>query len=128
MPPCPLPFPLPLLLLAHLPLLSADHLPPRRADVDVDAAVKTVMNGLLTNGGQICTAHSRLIVQEGMKDKLLPALKTALEKVELATSPLEDTEALPGWDNMWYVPILKWACHDAKSTVLTAQNSGSQAA
>ena len=70
-------------------------------DVDTDAAVKTVMNGLLTNGGQICTAHSRLIVHKNMAPKLLPALKTALEKVEFATSPLEDVDALPGWDNMW---------------------------
>ena len=41
-------------------------------DVDTDAAVKTVMNGLLTNGGQICTAHSRLIVHKNMAPKLLP--------------------------------------------------------
>jgi acyl-CoA reductase-like NAD-dependent aldehyde dehydrogenase len=70
-------------------------------DVDTAAAVKTVMNGLLTNGGQICTAHSRLIVHKNMAPKLLPALKAALEKVEFATSPLEDVDALPGWDNMW---------------------------
>ena len=70
-------------------------------DVDTDAAVKTVMNGLLTNGGQICTAHSRLLVHKNMAPKLLPALKDALEQVEFATSPLEDVEALPGWDNMW---------------------------
>ena len=70
-------------------------------DVDVNAAVKTVINGLLTNGGQICTAHSRLIVHKKIAPKLLPALKSALEKVEFATSPLEDMAALPGWDNMW---------------------------
>ena len=61
-------------------------------DVDTDAAVKTVMNGLLTNGGQICTAHSRLIVHKNMAPKLMPALKTALEQVEFATSPLEDED------------------------------------
>ena len=74
-------------------------------DVDTDAAVKTVMNGLLTNGGQICTAHSRLIVHEKMAPKLLPALKDALEQVEFATSPLEDVEALPmGQHVEWQAP------------------------
>ena len=29
------------------------------------------MNGLLTNGGQICTAHSRLIVHKHMAPRLL---------------------------------------------------------
>ena len=68
--------------------------------MDTDAAVKTVMNGLLTNGGQ-SAPRTRLLVHKNMAPTLLPALKDALEQVEFATSPLEDVEALPGWDNMW---------------------------
>merc|ERR1719161_1567267 len=33
-------------------------------DVNLDNAVETCMKGFLTNGGQICTAHTRLIVHE----------------------------------------------------------------
>jgi betaine-aldehyde dehydrogenase len=70
-------------------------------DISLDKAVKTVMNGILTNGGQICTAHSRLIVQDSLKAPLLAALKTALETVPYATNPLADVEAEEGWGGMW---------------------------
>ena len=33
-------------------------------DVSVDDAVVTAMRGMLTNGGQICTAHTRLVVHD----------------------------------------------------------------
>ena len=38
-------------------------------------------NRFLTNGGQICTAHTRLVVQDGLKDSLLGKLKEELEKL-----------------------------------------------
>ena len=44
-------------------------------DVDVDDAVRATMTGFLTNAGQICTAHTRLIVHEDLKDALLAGLK-----------------------------------------------------
>ena len=33
-------------------------------DTDIERAVEATIKGCLTNGGQICTAHTRLIVQE----------------------------------------------------------------
>lgn len=39
------------------------------------------MRGFLTNGGQICTAHSRLIVHEDIKDALLTRLKKEIEEL-----------------------------------------------
>ena len=50
-------------------------------DVDVDDAVRTTMKGFLTNAGQICTAHTRLIVHESIKDALLQKLKVELEQL-----------------------------------------------
>ena len=51
-------------------------------DVSLEHAVQTCLNGILTNGGQICTAHSRLLVHEDLREPLLAKLKTALEKVD----------------------------------------------
>ncbi len=47
-------------------------------DADLDKAVETTMKGFLTNGGQICTAHTRLVVQADIQDALLKKLKFEL--------------------------------------------------
>jgi acyl-CoA reductase-like NAD-dependent aldehyde dehydrogenase len=44
------------------------------ADADIEAAVTGIMRGIFTNAGQICAASSRLIVQEGLADRLLERL------------------------------------------------------
>ena len=49
-------------------------------DTEIERAVEATIKGCLTNGGQICTAHTRLIVQEGIKDDLLKKLKNASGK------------------------------------------------
>ena len=46
-----------------------------------------VCNRFLTNGGQICTAHTRLVVQDGLKDSLLGKLKEELEKLPYCGTP-----------------------------------------
>ena len=64
-------------------------------DTDLDKAVETTMK-VLTNGGQICTAHTRLIVQDSFKTKLLNKLKEELEKLPVMTQLLKDQETEPG--------------------------------
>ena len=59
-------------------------------DTDLDKAVETTMKGFLTNGGQICTAHTRLIVQDNLKQPLLNKLKEELEKLPFCTNPITE--------------------------------------
>ena len=61
-------------------------------DTDIERAVEATIKGCLTNGGQICTAHTRLIVQEGIKDDLLKKLKNVLEKIPYCRDPITERE------------------------------------
>jgi len=61
-------------------------------DVDVDNAVDTIMRGFLTNGGQICTAHTRLIVHENIQSKILEKLKKKLDQLEFTSDPVAELE------------------------------------
>ena len=61
-------------------------------DTDIERAVEATVKGCLTNGGQICTAHTRLIVQEGIKDDLLKRLKNVLEKIPYCRDPITERE------------------------------------
>nr|MCS5701220.1 aldehyde dehydrogenase family protein [Acidobacteriota bacterium] len=61
-------------------------------DTDLDQAVETTMKGFLTNGGQICTAHTRLVVQEGLKAPLLDKLKEELEKLPFCNDPITEKD------------------------------------
>ncbi|MEM9438852.1 MAG: aldehyde dehydrogenase family protein [Pseudomonadota bacterium] len=61
-------------------------------DTDLDRAVETTMKGFLTNGGQICTAHTRLVVQEGLKTELLSRLKEEVEKLPYCADPISEKD------------------------------------
>eukprot|EP00040_Diaphanoeca_grandis_P036691 m.234943 g.234943 ORF g.234943 m.234943 type:complete len:523 (-) comp33664_c1_seq1:75-1643(-) len=67
-------------------------------DVDIDKAVETTMRGFLTNGGQICTAHTRLIVHESIQDQVLEKLKAKLENLTFAKDPVDE---LKRGDHAW---------------------------
>ena len=49
-------------------------------------------NRFLTNGGQICTAHTRLVVQDGLKEPLLSKLKEELEKLPYCDDPITEKD------------------------------------
>ena len=61
-------------------------------DTDLDRAVETTMKGFLTNGGQICTAHTRLVVQKGLEAPLLDRLKEELEKLPYCNDPISEKD------------------------------------
>ena len=61
-------------------------------DTDLNKAVETTMKGFLTNGGQICTAHTRLVVQESFKTQLLNKLKEELEKLPFCNDPITEKD------------------------------------
>ena len=52
-------------------------------DADMDRAVEWILGGIFYNCGQMCSATSRLLVQEGIAPALLARLKSATEALKL---------------------------------------------
>ncbi|MBF8755982.1 aldehyde dehydrogenase family protein [Pseudomonas guariconensis] len=62
-------------------------------DCDVDQAVEWIVAGITWNAGQMCSATSRLLVQDGIADALLPRLQAALEQMQVG-NPLAEEVAM----------------------------------
>lgn len=60
-------------------------------DADLDQAVKWSHIGIMSNMGQICTATSRVLVQEGVYDKFVEAFKTHLASTSKVGDPFQDS-------------------------------------
>ncbi|KAI9166606.1 putative aldehyde dehydrogenase-like protein [Paramyrothecium foliicola] len=58
-------------------------------DADVEQAVRWAHAGIMDNQGQICTATSRLLVQEGIYDSFLENFKAYTEKTSILGDPFE---------------------------------------
>jgi betaine-aldehyde dehydrogenase len=52
-------------------------------DCDLDQAVEWIVAGICWNAGQMCSATSRLLVQDNIADALLQRLKIAFEKLRV---------------------------------------------
>jgi betaine-aldehyde dehydrogenase len=52
-------------------------------DADLEKAVEWIMFGIFWNQGQVCSATSRLIVQEGIADRLLQRLVVESERISI---------------------------------------------
>jgi len=57
-------------------------------DADLDSVVEGVVDAIWFNQGQVCCAGSRLLVQEGVADRLITKLRARMEKLRLG-SPLD---------------------------------------
>jgi aldehyde dehydrogenase (NAD+) len=57
-------------------------------DADLDSVVEGVVDAIWFNQGQVCCAGSRLLVQEGVAERLLEKLKARMEKLRVG-SPLD---------------------------------------
>ncbi|MBL8510082.1 MAG: aldehyde dehydrogenase family protein [Betaproteobacteria bacterium] len=57
-------------------------------DADLDSAVEGVVDAIWFNQGQVCCAGSRLLVQEGVADKLYQKLRARMEKLRVG-DPLD---------------------------------------
>lgn len=57
-------------------------------DADLDAAVEGVVDAIWFNQGEVCCAGSRLLVQEGIAEKLYNKLRTRMEKLRVG-DPLD---------------------------------------
>lgn len=59
-------------------------------DADLDQAVKWSHAGIMSNQGQICTATSRILVQEGIYDKFVAAFKDQVTSTSKVGDPFAD--------------------------------------
>ncbi|KNX80129.1 aldehyde dehydrogenase [Pseudomonas sp. 250J] len=64
-------------------------------DCDVDQAVEWIVAGITWNAGQMCSATSRLLVQDGIADALLPRLQAALEALRVGNPLAEEVDMGP---------------------------------
>lgn len=60
-------------------------------DVDVEKAVPNLVAGILANAGQVCSAGSRIYVQEGVYDKIVDAFKKYVETKVKVGDPFDDS-------------------------------------
>jgi betaine-aldehyde dehydrogenase len=65
------------------------------ADADFDIAVDQALNGVFFHAGQICSAGTRLIVEESIHDEFVNALVERLKKFKLGSGFDEDTQMGP---------------------------------
>lgn len=59
-------------------------------DADLDQAVKWSHFGIMSNKGEICTATSRILVQEGVYDEFIQAFKARVESTSIIGNPFDD--------------------------------------
>ena len=57
-------------------------------DADLDSVVEGVVDAIWFNQGQVCCAGSRLLVQEGIAERLIAKLRARMEKLRIG-SPLD---------------------------------------
>ena len=57
-------------------------------DADLDSVVEGVVDAIWFNQGQVCCAGSRILVQEGMADRLVHKLQSRMEKLRVG-DPLD---------------------------------------
>jgi len=60
---------------------------------DLDAAAEAVCTGIFTCGGQVCSANSRLLVHESIKDALLERVVARAEAIRVG-DPLDETSQM----------------------------------
>ncbi|MFC0524917.1 betaine-aldehyde dehydrogenase [Pontibacillus salicampi] len=65
------------------------------ADTDLDLAVDQAMNGVFFHAGQICSAGTRLIVEEGIHDTFVNALVERVKQFKLGSGFEEGTQMGP---------------------------------
>lgn len=93
-------------------------------EADQEKAVEGVMKGILFNQGEVCSAGSRILVQDDIYDEFLEKLKEAFENMKVGLPWAEDTqmgaqvneEQLE--ENLEYVQIAK----DEGATIVAGGN------
>jgi len=77
-------------------------------DADIEQAVDWVMVGIFFNQGQVCSATSRLIVHEDIKDKLIARLAEETKGLTLGNGLAETTQVGPIVNQTQYDKVLRY--------------------
>ncbi|THX56308.1 aldehyde dehydrogenase-like protein [Aureobasidium pullulans] len=78
-------------------------------DADLDQAVKWAHIGIMSNQGQICTATSRILVQDGVYDKFISAFKEHCKETSVVGDPFrEETFQGPQVTKQQYERVLSY--------------------
>ena len=59
------------------------------ADADLDAAIPAIINGIVQNAGQTCSAGSRLLVDQAIYEPLLERLGQAFEQLRVGPAEMD---------------------------------------
>ncbi|MEL4154377.1 aldehyde dehydrogenase family protein [Corynebacterium bovis] len=65
------------------------------ADADLDAAVDNALNGAFVHSGQVCSAGSRIIVEESIHDEFVRRLTDRAEQIRIGGPRDEEAETGP---------------------------------
>jgi len=55
-------------------------------DADVDSAVDWILTGILWGSGQVCSATSRVLLQTGIREKILTRMQEKLQAIKIGSS------------------------------------------
>ncbi|MEE4079779.1 aldehyde dehydrogenase family protein [Pseudomonas viridiflava] len=64
-------------------------------DCDPDQAVKWIVAGICWNAGQMCSATSRLLIQEGIAEALILRLKVAFQNMRVGNPMVDEVDMGP---------------------------------
>ncbi|WP_332632171.1 betaine-aldehyde dehydrogenase [Halalkalibacter flavus] len=65
------------------------------SDADFDTAVDQALNAVFFHAGQVCSAGSRLLVEESIHDRLVEAVIVQAKKIKLGNGFVESTQSGP---------------------------------
>lgn len=90
-------------------------------DVDIDAGVEWVIFGAFVNQGQVCTATSRLLIQDSIADKFLKRLVQVAEAIRVGAGTAEGVKMGPLVSKVQYDKVMSYieAGRKAGAKVLT---------
>lgn len=77
------------------------------ADADLEGAVEWAMIGIFFNQGQICSAGSRILVEESLHDKFVERLKERAEAITLG-NPLDNPDMGPIVNEIQMARVLEY--------------------
>lgn len=75
-------------------------------DSDIDEAVEWIMFGIFWNQGEVCSATSRVLVEETIYEKLLARLKEEAEKISIGDGMVEGVLLGPVVNKAQYKKVL----------------------
>lgn len=84
-------------------------------DVDIDPAVEWVIFGAFVNQGQVCTATSRLLIQDGIADRFLKRLVQVTEAIRIGTGTDEGVKMGPLVSRAQYDKVMSYIDAGRKS-------------